>query len=317
CSWHGDGHPETKVISNEGAVKFFRGDADDRVLNPVEILRSADDVRIAAVTILPGSIPDHGHRMRIATFTFLRSEAAPENRSPSERVEVLRRDDCARRAFSAIANAQGCAGNLINDERFKQRGILLVIEKFWVGQSSVPILTARCGVQRKHMVLVRDQRIRANQNSFDPTEHRGVGSDAECEAKQRKNGKSRTAPKHPEAEAKILEKRLHLVRHSDRNASIGSTRVARRAGKKQARSAAAASITLETRRANGSLGLTSYKIWASTRPAANESRRPTATASAVCIAPCRIINAKTSRRCAPSAMRMPISRVTQTTRQAC
>src|SRR5215467_3416423 len=60
---HRDRHPKTERISDEGAVKFFRRDADDRVLNPVEILRSADDVRIAAVTILPRSISDHGHRM--------------------------------------------------------------------------------------------------------------------------------------------------------------------------------------------------------------------------------------------------------------
>jgi hypothetical protein len=54
------------------------------------------------------------------------------------------------------------------------------------------------------------KRIRPNQNSFDPTEHRSIGPYAECEAKQRKNEKSGTAPEHPEAEAKILQKCLHL-----------------------------------------------------------------------------------------------------------
>src|SRR5262249_28818557 len=168
----------------------------------------------------------------------------------------------------------------------------------------------------KHTILVRDQWIGANQNSFDPTQNGCVGADAQRQAKDSQYGKAGTTPKHPKTEPKILEKRLHLARHSARSASIGFTRVARRAGKKQARIAAAASITLETSRANGSLGLTSYKILARTPPAANESRSPTATASAVCIAPCRIINAKTSRRCAPSAMRMPISRVRQATAYA-
>jgi hypothetical protein len=74
----------------------------------------------------------------------------------------------------------------------------------------VPWYTARRANKREHPVLMRYERIRPNQNSFDPTEHRSIRPDAECEAKQRKNGKSGTAPEHPEPEAKILKKRLHL-----------------------------------------------------------------------------------------------------------
>jgi hypothetical protein len=59
---------------------------------------------------------------------------------------------------------------------------------------------------------MRHQWIRPNQNSFDPTENRGICSDAQREAKQRKNGKSRTAQEHSKTEAKILEKRLHSFR---------------------------------------------------------------------------------------------------------
>src|SRR5437867_541640 len=62
--------------------------------------------------------------------------------------------------------------------------------------------------------------------------------------------------------------------YSVRSAVIGFTRVARLAGKKQARSAAVASIKLALTSANGSVGLTSYKILARTRPAASERRRP-------------------------------------------
>ena len=162
CLLHGNRHPKTEVISDEGAVKFFRRDADDRVLNPVEILRSADDIRIATVTILPGLITDHGHWMRVATFTFLGPEPAPQNRFYSERVEIICRDNCARRAFSAIADAQRRAHNSIDDERLKERGILFVIEEFGIRQPSESIFTARCGVQREHAVLVYDQRIGAN-----------------------------------------------------------------------------------------------------------------------------------------------------------
>ncbi len=54
CLLHRRRHPEVKRISDESAVKFFRRDANDRVLNAVEILRFADDRRVALVTVLPG-----------------------------------------------------------------------------------------------------------------------------------------------------------------------------------------------------------------------------------------------------------------------
>jgi hypothetical protein len=108
-------------------VKFFRRDTDDRVLNAVQILRSADDVRIAAVAILPRSVTDYGHRMRVAPRPFFRSEAAPDNRRHAERVEIICRNDCTRRAFSAIAHTQRRARDPINYKRFEERGILFVI----------------------------------------------------------------------------------------------------------------------------------------------------------------------------------------------
>jgi hypothetical protein len=63
---------------------------------------------------------------------------------------------------------------------------------------------------------------RANQNSFDPTEHRGIGSYTECEAKNCQDGKAGTAPKYSEAEAKVLQKGLHLPLHLKIHCSFGA-----------------------------------------------------------------------------------------------
>jgi hypothetical protein len=56
---------------------------------------------------------------------------------------------------------------------------------------------------------MRDERVRPNEYSFDPTENRRSGADAERQTENSQNGKARTAPKHSEAEAQVLEKRLH------------------------------------------------------------------------------------------------------------
>jgi hypothetical protein len=58
---------------------------------------------------------------------------------------------------------------------------------------------------------VSDQRIWPNQNPFDPTQNGRVGANPQRQAKDSQYGKARTAPKHSEAEAKVLQKRFHLV----------------------------------------------------------------------------------------------------------
>ncbi len=55
-----------------------------------------------------------------------------------------------------------------------------------------------------HSFLVGDQGERAEQDSFDPTEHGGSCADAQGQAKNRQKRKARTAAEHPEAEANIL-----------------------------------------------------------------------------------------------------------------
>src|SRR4030095_6014417 len=104
----------------------------------------------------------------------------------------------------AIADAQRRAGDAVDYERLEQCGILFVIEEFGIREAGESILTARCRVQREHAVLVRDQGVWSNQNSFDPTQHRVVRSNTEREAEKRENRKPRCAQKHSRAEAHIL-----------------------------------------------------------------------------------------------------------------
>ena len=80
------------------------------------ILRFANDVRIAFVTILPRHVTYDCDRMRIASRAFFRSKSAAENRANTERVEIIRRHHSSDRAFGAVANAQRCASDFIDNE---------------------------------------------------------------------------------------------------------------------------------------------------------------------------------------------------------
>src|SRR5207237_6270921 len=68
-------HPKVERVANECAVKFFRGDANDGVLNAVHVLRLADDFRIIFVTVLPVQVTNYIDRVRIAAALFFSSEA--------------------------------------------------------------------------------------------------------------------------------------------------------------------------------------------------------------------------------------------------
>src|SRR5712664_2730746 len=59
------------------------------------------------------------------------------------------------------------------------------------------------------------ERVGAEKDSFDPTEHGGVGVDSESEAKDCQDRKARTASKHPDADAEVLQYALQAQRDPD------------------------------------------------------------------------------------------------------
>src|SRR5436190_15443656 len=202
-------HPKVERVADKRAVKFLPRDANDRVLNSVKILRFANDIRIAFVTVLPRQVTNHRDRVRVSAAALFRSKSAAQNRSNPERVEIIRGNNSTARAFGAIADTQRCARDFIDDKRLEQSRVFFEIEEVGVRNSCVTLNAAGRGVEGKHSILMRDERVRPNEYSFDPTENRRHSADAERQTKNCQNGKAGTAAKHSEAEAKVLEKRLH------------------------------------------------------------------------------------------------------------
>src|SRR2546421_1925253 len=108
----------------------------------------------------------------------------------------------------------------------------------------------------------------------------------------------------------ILEQRVH---HSYLKATIGSTRAARREGSQQASTATAARITGTATKVARSVGETPYNCARSTRAPASAAARPVAVATPIARRPRPTNSRTTSPLRAPSAMRMPTSRVRSAT----
>src|SRR5262247_511554 len=95
---------------------------------------------------------------------------------------------------------------------------------------------------------------------------------------------------------------LIIAHHSHRNATIGSTFVARRAGIQQASSATSASSKATPTNVNGSVGLTPNNKLVIKRVKANDAARPRAMPSSVSLIPGPMTDLKTSVGLAPSAI---------------
>ena len=144
--------------------------------------------------------------MRVASLAFFRPEAAAKHRANTERIEIIRRNDSTRSTFRAIADAERRARDSIDNERLEQSCVFLEIEKIGIGETFLFRSSLSGTKERDHPLLMRDQRVGANQNSLDPTEDRGVGSDPERKTKDRENGEAGAAPEYAGTETKILQK---------------------------------------------------------------------------------------------------------------
>src|SRR4029077_7147111 len=102
-------------------------DTDDRMRQTGEHLRPSDDIGLAMKPLLPHLITEHGHRMRVATDVFTGFEAAAEDRTDTNRVEIVRRHHAAGDALRAIAERERGAGDLLADERVGERAAPLEI----------------------------------------------------------------------------------------------------------------------------------------------------------------------------------------------
>ena len=94
---------------------------------------------------------------------------------------------------------------------------------------------------------------------------------------------------------------------------MGSIRVALRAGTQLANNATTPSTIATAAKVTGSVGRTPYNILLISLESSRAPTKPAAVPASACIIPCRTTIRSTAARLAPSAMRMPISRVRRDT----
>src|SRR5439155_16026035 len=122
-------------------------------------------------------------------------------------------------------------------------------------------------------------------------------------------------PGHHLRVLRISRARRRLI-YSTLSASDGSTRAARRAGMRLATADTLSRIIAAPAHDTGSAAPIPYSAPATTRAAAIAARHPAARPTTATTNPCFMMRPRTVDGCAPSAIRIPISRVRRATEYA-
>src|SRR5690348_14049696 len=141
----------------------------------------------------------------------------------------------------------------------------------------------------------------------------GAEGDPDTQGDHRRERESRRPSQRADRISQVLQQRFHDASYSVLSAIIGSTPAARRAGMYAAANVAARRMPATTTITNGSLELTPNSICLSTRLPSTAPPSPSTNPTPVNAAPRANTEPMTLCRSAPSAMRMPISRVRRAT----
>src|SRR5690606_31209266 len=148
---------------------------------------------------------------------------------------------------------------------------------------------------------------RTQKNRVEHAEYRTTRTDTQCEREHCRDREAGTCAQGTQREANIADDGAHD--HSERMRVAGAIRRARRAGSQHAASATLASSVAVSPNVTGSVVPTSNRKLASARAAMSPPTAPATIPAATGSIPWRTTRPSTDPGLAPSAMRMPISRV--------
>src|SRR6266478_252808 len=106
--------------------------------------------------------------MRLASRVFSRRETAAEDGMYADGIKIIGGHDASDGALSAVTKAERGASDFGDDEGVDEGAAFLQVEQVGPGDTGVAGFAARGSGNGRQSFLVRDQRIGAEEDSFDP-----------------------------------------------------------------------------------------------------------------------------------------------------
>src|SRR5262249_43114166 len=177
---------------------------DNGVGMAIDLNRFADDLRISREMVLPDGVTDNDHCGPRARRSFPRKKSAAENRVDAENVKIAGGDQSPENALGFRDAGERHVVVVIAEDSGKSLSLLAEITKVrkrkWRGGITVAIAT----IDGDKVARVSDSRNRVQQGSADPTEHSGIGGDAERQCKNDDGRESESLAEATQAVTQIL-----------------------------------------------------------------------------------------------------------------
>jgi hypothetical protein len=157
----------------------------------------------------PEALADHGHRVSALLVAVLFGGEEPAEDWPdAEHGEVIPGDQLAADALGMLVVAEAHRFRPRYGQAGEQLQVVAVIAVVGVGDGQV-VAVGRDALERYQLIAVGDAGDGVHQRGVDPTEHGGVGGDADGQREHRDQGEAGASPGHAKAIAQVLEEGPH------------------------------------------------------------------------------------------------------------
>ena len=205
---HRERNPQVGPEPRFAAGEIPRRYTNNSVGMAINLNRFADDLRISREMVLPDGVTDNDHCSPRARRSFLRKKSAAENRVDAENVKVTGGGQSPVNALRLRNAGERHVVVVPAENPGESFSVLAEVAKVGIRKWRGGITVAIATVDGDKVARESDSGNRVQQGSADPTEHSGVGGDAERQGKNNDGSKAWILPRHAEREAAVSYQRV-------------------------------------------------------------------------------------------------------------
>src|SRR6516165_4351350 len=187
---HRERNPQFGAKPGRAAREIPRGYADNGVGMAIDLNRLPNDLRIAREMVLPDGVTDDDHCSAGARRSFFGKKSAAENRADAQNVKIISGGQRPVKALRLRGARERHVVVVIAEKSGKSLSALAEVMKVGIRKWRGGMIAAIAARDGDKVARVSDSRNRVEQGSADPTEHSGIGGNAERQCKNDDGSKS-------------------------------------------------------------------------------------------------------------------------------
>src|SRR6516162_2634139 len=205
---HRERNPQVGAEAGFAAGEIPRGYTNNGVGMAIDLNHFADDLRITREMVLPDGVTEDDHCSPGTRRSFFRKKSAAQNRVHAENVKIIGGGQSPVNALGLRGAGERHVVVVIAEKSGKSLSALAEVTKVGIRKWRGGMIAAIAARDGDKVARVSDSGNRVQQGSAHPTEHSGIGGDAERQCKNDDGSKAWILPRHAEREATVSYQRV-------------------------------------------------------------------------------------------------------------